>query len=490
MDVIAKDLSHHYGGKELSLFLYVNNTQIQPTLLALPTVEHLASRGLPFRGTEDKFGSPRSGNYVMALKLIAEFDPFLTENIKLHGNKGSGTTAYISSFVCEEFIHIIGNNVVYEIVNKGKLAKYFSNSVDSTPDVAYSDQLTFIIRYVSENCLPEEDFLKFIPSCGHKGEDMVTAILDVLAEYDLDVKNCRGQSYENASKMSGLYSGVQARILVLVSLVVYVPCAPHSLNIVGTNTVKSSSMPQSSVVKNLSKTRWSDQADACKSVCQSWNEILNALSHIANDECQKPDTRQEALDLHNSLNSLDNCLIDLLWNDILEGFRVVSKALQAQDCHIILVVELYQNLITYVTNNGTEFDSYDEKAKNMCKQTSYKQDNSRKRLRKSHFEETTGTELVVELQRRCKAYELLQDRFAFLTLLQTKKSDEIKKDCQKFFSTYPNDLGEVLKSECLHLSAHLKTLRIEKVSATNLSAMFSEKGLMVVYPNFNIALRM
>lgn len=29
---------------------------------------------------------------------------------------------------------------------------------------------------------------------------------------DFDIMNCRGQSYDNASNMSGIYSGLQARI--------------------------------------------------------------------------------------------------------------------------------------------------------------------------------------------------------------------------------------------------------------------------------------
>lgn len=42
-------------------------------------VKSLSSYGLPFRGTEEKFVSStaNSGNFIMAMKLIAEYDPFL-----------------------------------------------------------------------------------------------------------------------------------------------------------------------------------------------------------------------------------------------------------------------------------------------------------------------------------------------------------------------------------------------------------------------------
>jgi len=54
-----------------------------------------------------------------------------------------------------------------------------------------------------------------------------------LGANDLDIKNCCGQSYDNASNMSGMYSGLQARIKEACIHAVYIPCAPHSFNLVG-----------------------------------------------------------------------------------------------------------------------------------------------------------------------------------------------------------------------------------------------------------------
>ncbi|GFS99845.1 zinc finger MYM-type protein 1 [Trichonephila clavipes] len=38
--------------------------------------------GLAFRGTEEGFGSPHNGNFIGALELLAEFDPFIREHIE------------------------------------------------------------------------------------------------------------------------------------------------------------------------------------------------------------------------------------------------------------------------------------------------------------------------------------------------------------------------------------------------------------------------
>ena len=47
-------------------------------------------------------------------------------------------------------------------------AKYYSVTVDSTPDVSHTDQLKFVVRYVQQNGKPVEHFLIFIQLEGHK----------------------------------------------------------------------------------------------------------------------------------------------------------------------------------------------------------------------------------------------------------------------------------------------------------------------------------
>jgi len=146
----------------------------------------------------------------MCLELIAEFDPFLANHISKFGNKGNGSTSYLSFSVYEKFIEMMGEKVKNTIVNEIKNAKYFSIVVDSTPDISHTDQLACIFRYVKTNGEPVERFLQFFANSGHKSEDLADAVFMVIGENELDIKDCRGQSYDNASNMSGVYSGLQA----------------------------------------------------------------------------------------------------------------------------------------------------------------------------------------------------------------------------------------------------------------------------------------
>ena len=125
-------------------------------------IKFLCIRGLAFRGKTELIGSPSNGNYLGILELIGEYNAFLAQHLPLRASKGRGHPCYLSSTICEELIYLMGRKVVSNIVDEIKLAKFFSISIDSTPDVAHVDQLTVVIRYVLKEG-PAERFLTFIP---------------------------------------------------------------------------------------------------------------------------------------------------------------------------------------------------------------------------------------------------------------------------------------------------------------------------------------
>lgn len=64
---------------------------------------------------------------------------------------------------------------------------------------------------------------------------MEYALIQKFNKLGIQLDNCRGQSYNNASNMSGTYRGLQARIKKYASDAVFVLCAAHSLNLIGSN---------------------------------------------------------------------------------------------------------------------------------------------------------------------------------------------------------------------------------------------------------------
>lgn len=138
----------------------------------LSVIRFLTSRGLPFRGDNEQFGNSHNGNYLGALELLAEYDPFLKSHIEQKANKGKGSVSYLSSTIADEFIAIIAEEARMIIVNAIRQSKYFSLIVDSTPDISHIDQLTVCARYVDDAGRAIERFLGFLANTGHKAGEM------------------------------------------------------------------------------------------------------------------------------------------------------------------------------------------------------------------------------------------------------------------------------------------------------------------------------
>ena len=156
----------------------------------------------------------------------------MAEHIKAHANRGKGQTSYLSKTICEEFISLIGSSVHESIICELENSKYYTISLDSTPHISNVDQLTLIVRYVLPTG-PVDRFIKFLDMDSHNAEHLQDKLLTFLNENGIDIGNCRSQSYDNASNMSGRYNGLQARIKQLNQIAEHVSCFAHSLDLVG-----------------------------------------------------------------------------------------------------------------------------------------------------------------------------------------------------------------------------------------------------------------
>ena len=58
-------------------------------------------------------------------------------------------------------------------------------------------------------------------------------------KHSIDITYMRGQTHDNSANMSGKYNGMQAKLYDINPLALYVPCAAHSLNLIGVCAVES-----------------------------------------------------------------------------------------------------------------------------------------------------------------------------------------------------------------------------------------------------------
>lgn len=200
-------------------------------------VKFLGSRGLSFRGSNQRIGSNQNGNYLGTLELLSEYDPLLSTHISQYGNKGRGRASYLSANICDEFTFLIAQRIEKQILTELKDAKYYALSVDSTPDVSHTDQMAICLRYVKSG-KPVERFICFTPIEDHTANHMAETIFKIFDDKSINIMDCRGQSYDNAN-MAGCYNGLQAKITNVNKFATFVPCAAHSLQLVGKNAAAS-----------------------------------------------------------------------------------------------------------------------------------------------------------------------------------------------------------------------------------------------------------
>lgn len=508
-------------------------------------VKFISERGLSFRGGDERFGSVNNGNYMGLLELVSQFDPFLKEHITRFGNAGRGNPSYLSSTICEEFVNLMGDKVLSEIINQIKLAKYFSISVDSTPDISHIDQLTVIMRYVSPEGAIEERFLEFLPIISHTGESLFHAVTAVLERMGIDIENCRGQCYDNATNMSGAYKGVQSRIRELNPLAEWIPCAAHTLNLVGVNTVnccleteevfsfiqslfnffsrspsrwqiltnnlKPNESNRIETLKSLSDTRWSAHASAAKAVYINYENILQSLHGISEDDTQNLSTRSEASALCSIMKRLETAFLCTFWSSVLQRFQNVSMHLQEVALDLSAAVGLVASLRDYVACLRDHYDLFEAKAKGMSPSVSetYRRDKQRERRRTRQADEPPGPDgqqnmsgkekfsvnvftvivdkLVAELDRRYQAYQEIDRYFGFLNNIQSLPVNAIRSSAISLQIKYSNDLQDDFAEEMVHFKEFIKKER--KLSAREHLQLIRKRNITHVFPNVDIALR-
>ncbi|XP_050530959.1 zinc finger MYM-type protein 1-like [Daktulosphaira vitifoliae] len=505
-------------------------------------IKFLASRGLAFRGSNQIFGSTQNGNYLGILELLSEYDSFLKDHIKTYGNKGHGITSYLSANICEEFIELMGKQIFFYIIKELKKSKYYSICVDSTPDVSHTDQLVFVVRYTTDKG-PIERFLLFIPIEQHKSEYLSEVVINFLHEHNVDIQDCRGQSYDNASNMSGQYSGLQARIREINKYAIYIPCAGHSLNLVGTKAAEcvpevvayfylvqklytffslstnrwqqllSALGPENKTLKSLSTTRWSARCDAITALHNGYDKICTVLEKITQDQNTAKDTKYEAQSLFKKFKKFENIFLTIVWNDLLSRINDVNVTFQKKNMNLQVATHLLASLNSYLNDTRDKFNNFLVKAKNftVLSEDSYNQRIKKINTRLTYFDGPSNEQLFnsddklrikiflpiidsvcTDLKKRQEVYDKLNENFTFFTTLQKINSKQIEDACENLANIYDKDItAENLISECLHFKHYLnETCNDDEVLLIpDLFDKIKKDCISSTFPNIEICLR-
>ena len=112
---------------------------------------------------------------------------------------------YLSPTIQNELIELLATEVEKENLQQLKLAKYFSIILDCTPDMSHHEQMSVILRYVlcnEEAAVVKETFFGYLRISDSTGKGLLDAFLEKATELQLELSDCRGQSYDNGANIS------------------------------------------------------------------------------------------------------------------------------------------------------------------------------------------------------------------------------------------------------------------------------------------------
>jgi len=111
-------------------------------------VQYLAENNGAFCGKTEKLYQPNNGNFLGLTEMLAKFDPTMQEHIR-RIKDGETHDHYLGHQIQNELIELMASEVKKIIIDKLKLAKYFSIILDCTPDVTHKEQMSLIVRFVN-----------------------------------------------------------------------------------------------------------------------------------------------------------------------------------------------------------------------------------------------------------------------------------------------------------------------------------------------------
>lgn len=346
-------------------------------------IKYLAEHNIAFRGSNCKLYEPNNGNFLGLIEMMATFDPVMQEHVRrirsseIHDH-------YLGANIQNELIKLLSEKVKEKNVMDIKAAKYFSVLLDCTPDLSHQEQLSLVIRFVkfenngtateNEGVSVEEHFIEFLDVKSTTGKNLTDVLLEELDKIGLEIKDCRGQGYDNGSNMKGVHSGVQARILEINPMAFYMPCASHSLNLLICDAAKcspkamtffgvvqrvyevfSASTKRWNVlkkhvpdltVKKSCDTRWESKLESVKALRYQIKEVHDALVEVV-ETTDDPKAKSEARSLVNEISSYEFLVALAIWHDVLFAVNSVSKNLQAEKMHLGVASQLLHGLVKF-----------------------------------------------------------------------------------------------------------------------------------------------
>ena len=189
---------------------------------------YLARQSLALRGDDDK----QDGNFMQLLKLKGEDDPAVINWLQKKINK------YTSHEIQNGILNTVAMHVSRDITTCLQQSPFIAVMVDETTNVSNKEQMTVVVRSVTDCFEVHEEFLGMYQVPSIDAVTLTDTTKDALCRMNLPLSKLRGQCYDGASSMRGMRSGVAKQILDIESRALYTHCYGHSINLAVNDALK------------------------------------------------------------------------------------------------------------------------------------------------------------------------------------------------------------------------------------------------------------
>ena len=532
---------------QLTAFLKERDFWRQVLVRLIDICLFLAQRNLAFRGSDEVLDSTHNGNFLGLFDLMAKRDPILSE-LKQRIQDKTTKDHYLSPQIQNEVLSLIASKIREVNLTAVKQSKYYAIILDCTPDLSHNEQLTVILRYVDIRGVDvhvKESFFGYLNvSSNTSGAGLLDAFLKHIEYLNLDIKDCRAQSYDNGSNMKGKNVGLQARILKMNSKALYLPCSSHSLNLVICDAVKASlfglnffgllsklfnlfsaSPWRWEILKNhvpitlkrQSDTRWESRVEAVKPLRFYLPHVIEALLNLKSTAEEKIDaeTMEDSEALLTKIKTFQFILSVIIWYDLLFNINKTSKILQEDGASLPTLKKEIETTISFTKNYRDDFDSVKSQAKELAVEAGIEEFFLETRVRRKtklfNYEcpdepsrsaedrfrvdffitlidtiSSSLSERFDQMKKFSEFYGFLYDREALSNSVINK---EIRHDCHKLHETL-SDIEEYELLKEVERFHQILTSNPSLTTATDFLNYVNSHGLVGNYPNLSIALRM
>ncbi|XP_065662854.1 zinc finger MYM-type protein 1-like [Hydra vulgaris] len=427
---------------------------------------------------------------------------------------------YNGNFLSHVYLLSKYDDTMKQVLNKPKGTTNLSPAIQNelTQLKMYLEQLSLIFRYVhiirKQDTQPcqlaiKETFFDFYEIKDHSAVGLTNQLLLLFENKGIDLKKCRGQGYDGANVMSGIYNGVQKKINNIQPSAQYVYCASHNLNLVINDAVSgcrevnnffiilqeiysffSNSIRRWDLLSNfngesevtfkkLNPTRWSSRINSLLAIKLRFLDIVKTLTEISLKYLKRVE-QTEALKLRDKVSNFEFVFICFVMYHILTNVNYASKNLQKKYIDLYEAATLFGTLKFKLKDFRSNYDLFKLETFTICSKWKIKPTFKVKRQSKyaRRFDDLSGSDLNecaekifqivvfyrtidivnVQISDRFTGIEKLSNLFNFLQLQNFIKlsEDDLIKSVKLLQHSYPDDLTKQFPAQLINAITFIK----------------------------------